>query len=143
MARLRSTLFLSFVICNVSSAFEISLPGNKRLSYNVETGVLRFGSKPNRNVPIKGTLVDPLILACIEVRHTGNDLKGYGAYATADIDKDVFIGFYEGTKIESRDALDTVITERRKKAVPNCDSASDYIIMNIDGGVTFIDGFER
>jgi SET domain-containing protein len=93
-------------------------------------------------VPIEGTLIDPHILASIEVRHTGSNLKGYGAYAIADIDEDVFLGFYEGTKIESREALDAVIRERRKKAGPKCDSASDYI-MNVDGGVTFIDGFER
>lgn len=126
----------------LSSSFEITLPGNKRLSYNAETGVLRFGSKPNKNVPIKGTSIDPYILSSIEVRYTGSELKGYGAFAIADIEQDVFLGFYEGTKIESREALDAVIRERRKKAGQNCESANDYI-MNIDGGVTFIDGFDR
>ena len=142
MSRTEYTLFLLVQMLLLSSAFEISLPGNKRLSYNAETGVLRFGPKPNKNVPIKGTSIDPYILASVEVRHTGSELKGHGAFAIADIEQDVFLGFYEGTKIESREALDAVIGERRQTAGQNSDSVSDYI-MNIDGGVTCIDGFDR
>lgn len=130
------------IFCKLSSSFEIQLPFNQRISYNTQTGVLRIGLKPKKIVPPDGTSVDPSILLSIQVRHSGNDIKGFGAFATSDIEKDVFIGFYEGKKITSRESLECIISQRRKVSKKNSDNAMNYI-MNVDGGYTFIDGYER
>ena len=97
--------------------------------------------KPSLNdanlvVPPLDTRPADSILESIEVRDTRIKGKGFGSFATKNIEKNAFIGLYEGQIIKSRDVLDTIVAKRA------CKNAMDYV-MSLDGGVTFIDGFER
>ena len=139
--------------------FELPLPGGRKISFNGDTGVLRIQLDQNANnrkykIPEKGTKPSTNIINSIQVKYTGIEAKGYGAYATKLIETDAFLGFYEGDIISSREALDFRIEERKrdlKKKIninnSNDDrsiqmNAMDYV-MSLDGGVTFIDGYLR
>lgn len=130
------------------NGFQIPLPGGKSISYNPESGVLRIQlSKENSKikVPPANTKPSDEIINSIEVRDTCIPQKGYGAFATNFIQEGMFLGFYEGELIRSREMLDEIVAERIK----NCNNgkctgstAMDYV-MSIDGGMTFIDGYNR
>jgi hypothetical protein len=111
-------------------SFEIPLPGGGRVK--LESGGvvrIRLGEEPDLpNVPPMGTLPDKSTLNSIKVRDTGT-IKGYGAFCCKPIPKSTFLGFYEGRRVESREELERTST------------SMDYI-MSIDGGYTFLDGFE-
>jgi len=139
----------TILICN---AFQITL-GGRSVSYNGETGVLRIQLKdPSRAynlvVPPLGTLPSDNVINSIQVKDTGIEGKGFGAFATREIAKNTFLQFYEGDIIKSRESLDAVITERASLIRQSNGkswketNAMDYV-MSLDGGVTFIDGFER
>lgn len=133
------------------SSFQIPLPGGKSISYNVETGVLRIkldkeSSANNNNlykVPPRETKPLQNVINSIEVRDTGIPQKGFGAFATSKIQKGSFLGFYEGNEIVSREKLDDIIEARRKENKGNNDDNSMDYVMSLDGGVTFIDGYDR
>jgi hypothetical protein len=84
----------------------------------------------------------------IQVRDTKVKEKGFGAFAIREIEKHTFLGMYEGEIIRSREALDAAVNVRattiRKSGSDDRlkTNAMDYI-MSLDGGATFIDGFER
>lgn len=131
---------LNFPRC--SHGFNLQLPGGRQVSFNGETGVLRIQLAPGSSlkVPSKGTSPSIDVTECIEVKFTGQEEKGYGAFAISEIEKDAFIGFYEGEVITSRESLDNLLCEREKE-MPTA-SSNDYI-MSLDGGVTFMDGYRR
>jgi len=133
-------------------AFQITL-GGRSISYNGETGVLRIQLEEtlldsSLIVPPLGTRPSDDVMNSIQVRDTGIEGKGFGAFATREIEKNTFLQFYEGEIIKSREALDAIITERAMMIQQSNGknwkgtNAMDYV-MSLDGGVTFIDGFER
>lgn len=157
-------LFLSssFSPSIIVQGFEIPLPGGRSIKYNQDTGVLRINlndAKSNKklcNIPIppKGTKINQDVIDSIEIRDTGIHKKGFGAFAKNEIKSGAFLGFYEGEVIKSRERLDDIVKMRKgeaEEAVAIAGSeinertsigAMDYV-MSLDGGVTFIDGFER
>lgn len=136
---------LSFLLyaqlITLTSCLTVPLPGGRSISYNSKTGVLRIQLEPNAaNIPRQptaGTLPDPKLIQSIAVRDTGIPQKGFGAYATKTLERDVFLGFYEGDLIRSRDTLDDIVRCRGQ-----ANGAMDYV-MSLDGGVTFLDGYAR
>ena len=80
--------------------------------------------------------IDPKTLESIKVRDTDIPNKGFGAFAIEKIEKDSFLGFYEGEIIKTREALEEIVHARKAT------NAMDYV-MALDGGVTFVDGFKR
>lgn len=142
-----------------TNSFQIPLPGGKSISFNSETGVLRIKTKSNTStntfkniqVPPLGTNPSNEIINSIIVKDTGIPQKGYGAFASQCIKKHQFIGFYVGDVIRTRETLDEIVKERIS-SVGDSDSSSDSssssigamdYVMSIDGGVTFIDGYEQ
>jgi len=131
-------------------SFKIPLPGGKSISYNQETGVLRIQLDKRTScykVPPIGTKISPDLINSIKVKHTGIPQKGYGAFATKEIRSNTFLGFYEGQVIKSREKLDEIVKGRMETNNSNYEGiesigAMDYV-MSIDGGMTFLDGFER
>ena len=146
------SLFLLSI--NQCSPFNLPLPGGRRISYNKDTGVLRIqvAQTDNLKVPAMGTQPKLDILKSITVKDTSIKDKGYGAFAITEIPKDSFLGFYEGRIIKSRETLDEVIAERERTLQSSKDckgeqtqtvtNAMDYVVC-LDGGVTFVDGFDR
>jgi len=133
-------------LITLTSCLTIPLPGGRSISYNSKTGVLRIQLEsntaattglPRQLLPTAGTHPDPNVVQSIDVRDTGIPQKGFGAYATRPIERDVFLGFYEGDLIRSRDTLEDVVRGRGQAS-----GAGDYV-MSLDGGVTFLDGYER
>jgi hypothetical protein len=82
------------------------------------------------------------VLNSIVVRDTGTS-KGFGAFSTSNLSANSFLGFYQGELITTREELDSRILKRKQsrgdKFVQN---AMDYV-MSLDGGFTFLDGYER
>ena len=137
-------LLLFFVdLIDVANGWNIPLPGGGRIQLD-DGGILRIQLDATQKkqlssviIPPSDTKISPTILDCIEVRDT-KTIKGYGAYCVnRPIPKHAFLGFYEGTVINSRDELDS---KRR-----HCDGDNNYMdyIMSVDGGATFIDGYDR
>ena len=135
-------------------AFELNLPGGRSISYSSSTGVLRINlSQPKTGKPIPSA--PPLdarpseqTMQSIEVRDTGTD-RGYGAFATKPLNEATFLGWYEGTIVKGRKNLDERINARKRQLQLDAaeqqdgqDGANDYVL-SLDGGVTFIDGYDR
>lgn len=109
-------------------AWNFQLPGGRKVSF--ADGILRVQTedlpKDLPTVPPLGTLVSKRVLESIQVRDTGT-VKGFGAFCRRQpLEKYDFLGFYEGNVIKSTDEA----------------SSQDYM-MSLDGGATFLDGFER
>lgn len=156
------TLYLLLPINNThpiplfAHGFEIPLPGGRSIKYNQDTGVLRINlsdkndrkissSTSTITIPPIGTKPNQKLLDSIIVRDTGIIQKGFGAFATKALESGVFLGFYEGELIRTREKLDEIVRIRRKNDSGTSSASSgamDYV-MSLDGGVTFIDGFER
>jgi hypothetical protein len=117
-------------------AWQLPLPGGGKVQFD-DGGVLRirFSSDPGfPPMPPANTTIDPDILERIEVRDTGT-IKGFGAFCkNQPLERDTFLGFYEGVLIRSREELE-------KSLGPESFSTSsmDYV-MSTDGGLTFLDG---
>ena len=119
------------------------------LRINLEPESDRKG--PSSGVPPLGTVPLEQVLDSIQVRDTGTP-KGFGAFCSSDCDDESFLGFYQGETIISRTELDARITKRKISTKDNdgggggggglIRNAMDYV-MSLDGGVTFIDGYER
>jgi len=106
-------------------------------------------------MPLQDTKVSKEeVLDKIIVKDTGT-IKGYGAYCRTDctIRAKTFLGFYEGDVVKTRELLDSKIEERKQRISITSSSTDeggkyrylsvmDYV-MSLDGGVTFIDGFDR
>ena len=148
-----TNLFATLLILiepNALSSFKIPLPGGRSISYNTDTGVLRIKTaeeKLNVKVPARGANPKPNVMNSIQIKISKG--KGYGAFATAGIAHDTFLGFYDGDIVRSKEALDVIVAERERdlqnhlRGNTKCPTnAMDYI-MSLDGGVTFIDGYER
>lgn len=123
----------------VVSALQLPLPGGRSISYNGTTGVLRIQLSEPPTMPStisSSATIDPKTLESIQIRDTKNPTKGFGAFAIEKIEKDSFLGFYEGELIKTREALEETVRARNTK------NAMDYV-MALDGGVTFLDGFKR
>ena len=78
------------------------------------------------------------------MRDTGTD-RGYGAFATRPLDEATFLGWYEGAIVKGRENLDERIRKRQLQldaAEQRKKGANDYVL-SLDGGVTFIDGYDR
>ena len=134
-------LFLLIItaIFNVTVALQLPLPGGGAISYNKGTGVLRIQLSAPPTMPstiTASSTIDPKTLELIVVRDTGIPSKGYGTFAIEKIEKNVFLGFYEGDVIKTRENLDEIANARNAK------NAMDYV-MALDGGITFLDGFKR
>ena len=131
--------------------FQIPLPGGRTVSFNPDTGVLRIDLEPKspksggRPVfPSDGSCPSKMTVRSIEVRDTGT-ARGHGAFATADLPRHEFIGFYEGETIRTREELDRRLQERQMMSGSNVGTTGgtmDYV-MSLDGGVTFLDGYDR
>mmetsp|Transcript_28043 Transcript_28043/g.31033 ORF Transcript_28043/g.31033 Transcript_28043/m.31033 type:complete len:204 (+) Transcript_28043:96-707(+) len=126
-------LFLLFLILVEILAWNIPLPNGGRISYN--NGVLRIGLEDMSilpKMPSPKETISSTILEAIEIRDTGT-VKGFGAFCTSPIDRNEFLGFYEGEKILLNldyDADNTYIYN------------GEYIVA-LDGGKTFLDGYNR
>jgi hypothetical protein len=147
-----TTIFVQAMVLRVP------LPGGRSISFNQDTGVLRINLEPESDrkgpssgVPPLGTVPLEQVLDSIQVRDTGTP-KGFGAFCSSDCDDESFLGFYQGETIISRTELDARITKRKISTKDNdgggggggglIRNAMDYV-MSLDGGVTFIDGYER
>eukprot|EP00559_Dactyliosolen_fragilissimus_P007737 CAMPEP_0184860914 /NCGR_PEP_ID=MMETSP0580-20130426/5708_1 /TAXON_ID=1118495 /ORGANISM="Dactyliosolen fragilissimus" /LENGTH=254 /DNA_ID=CAMNT_0027358189 /DNA_START=3 /DNA_END=767 /DNA_ORIENTATION=- len=158
------------------TAFHISLPGGREIDYNAQTGVLRIKLEPsstttNLKIPPMDTPPKRETLDAIEIQYI-SEQKGYGAFAKKNLASDTFLGFYEGTKFDSREALDKAIRQRQrqrqirkilfvhdgshevsdsdndkksneKKSQKELPSYRMDYVMSLDGGQTFLDGFDR
>lgn len=137
-----------------TAALNINLPGGRSIEYNGSTGVLRIKLEPQplpagTEVPPVGTLPEDDVIRAIEVKKVC-DKKGYGAFAKNTFAATTFLGFYEGRRYTSREMLDEAMEDRTKnieesdldEEVKKNMYPRDYV-MSIDGGVTFIDGFDR
>lgn len=127
-------------------------------------GVLRIRLDDARDLPLPpplGTPVSNELLASVDVRDT-NTIKGFGAFATNTIPKHTFLGFYEGQIVKTRSELDRLYSERFQESsssveinppsIPKGRTKSNMIgskgveleyVISLDGGVTFLDGYER
>ena len=68
----------------------------------------------------------------IQVRDTGT-IKSFGAFCTQPLVKETFLGFYEGKLI---------IKSSSSEDISELVETTDYVV-SLDGGATFMDGFER
>lgn len=123
-------LLLLLLIAPVT-AWNLPLPGGGRVAY--EQGLLRIRLEPKNDsmmptMPPSDATIAPDVLASIEICDTGT-VKGYGAYCTRPLSKHTFLGFYEGTQ---RSSLPPISSE----------DSNDYI-MSLDGGATYLDGYQR
>jgi len=118
---------VSVCICVWASAWNLPLPGGCRIAY--EKGLLRIRTQSTENLPEmpqNGAQIDSAVLAAIEVRDTGTT-KGFGAFCCVEhLPKHTFLGFYDGIQRESLEGLKN----------------TEYI-MTLDGGETYLDGYER
>ena len=125
----------------VSAAWNLPFPGGSSVSF--EDGVLRIGTSSGDNsecqIPPKDTVIQPSILNCIKVKDTGHPMKGYGAFCEQySIPKHTFLGFYSGKRIvRDLNKLDQPLLSSE-----NSNNAGEYLL-SLDGGVTFLDGYER
>jgi SET domain-containing protein len=129
----------------LTPCFNLPLPGGRSISYNQDTGVLRIQleeqqqQQQQRSVNEDGLLVvSKVTLDSIVVRDT-KTVKGHGAYATANLSANTFLGLYEGTMIRSRESLEAKYSRSGTQKKIN---GMDYVL-SLDGGVTFLDGSER
>ena len=151
MLRLFYIVF-QLILISVSHALEFSLPGGTGISF--QNGIIRIkqtgGSSAedtNYRIPPLGT---PALSFSVAVKDTGSTAKGFGAFATTHLEKGTFLGFYEGNVVATRDALDLILDERERQLQQRDDksrkfsisNAMDYV-MALDGGMTFLDGYER
>ena len=141
----KSVVFL--LLQRQASAFELKLPGGKSISYSSSTGLLRINlSEPKGKIPSAPSLdtrPSEETMQSIEVKDTGTD-RGYGAFATRSLDEATFLGWYEGAIVKGRENLDKRILKRQLQLDARGDfgGANDYVL-SLDGGVTFIDGYDR
>lgn len=108
-------------------SWTIPLPGGGRVQY--QNGLLRIRYQSAHDLPPMPPFyahIDENILKSIQVRDTGCAAKGYGAFAVQPLPKHIFLGFYEGQQRDSIGNLEN----------------TEYL-MSLDGGATFIDGYER
>ena len=111
---------------HVAAAWNFPLPGGGRVAY--ENGLLRIrmeGIHDLPPMPKANTSVDADVLASIQVRDT-KTAKGFGAFCKKPLPKHTFLGFYEGLQRKSLIGL-----------------ANTEYIMSLDGGETYLDGYER
>lgn len=131
-------LFLLAALFTTAFCWEIPLPGGRRIQLD-SGGVLRIQLQ-NQDLlpplPAKGALPDPSVLKSIRICDTGTK-KGYGAFwkGSQDLDQGTFLGVYEGDRFDSREALEASLAQRQL-------SSMDYAL-SVDGGATFLDGFQR
>lgn len=125
-------LLLCIALLQVSHSFIIPLPGGKRIRFE-EGGIIRIQYDDEISdlppMPSKGTNVLSKVFESTKVQDTGT-VKGFGVYCTKPLDPYMFLGFYEGRVISSREELDQQTTR------------NEYV-MSLDGGQTFLDGYER
>jgi hypothetical protein len=152
-------IFLPIVLVE-SMVLRVPLPGGRSISFNQDTGVLRINlaapSETNVSVPPLGTEPLEQVRTSIEVKDTGT-AKGFGAFCRLDcgstrsgsetevvgIPSGSFLGFYSGEVVTTREELDAKIAKRRSFGEEDAArNAMDYV-MSLDGGLTFIDGYER
>ena len=111
----------------VADAWNLPLPGGGRIAY--EGGLLRIRTESDQGLPSMppaDATIDPTVLASIEVKDTGT-VKGFGAFCIGNqLPRHTFLGFYEGTARTTLDGL----------------TNTEYI-MSLDGGATYLDGYER
>lgn len=124
------------------------------MSFDSDTGVLRIdvggGRKGSGDAsdqpPVPSTEARPSegTLGSIEVRDTGT-ARGCGAYVRegSDLPRHAFLGFYEGKTVRTRDELDRRVDERQRQGKGGGGSGYMDYVMSLDGGVTFIDGYDR
>ena len=90
-----------------------------------------------------GTLASTSTLQSISIRDTGIPQKGFGAFViNRPLDPYEFLGFYEGRIVRSREALDEMVAARQMDT-DSIKGAMEGYVMSLDGGVTFVDGYER
>ena len=115
-----------FSVLTLSAAWNVPLPGGRQVSF--VDGILRIQLEDTTNLPKMpppDTTISQTTLGSIKVQDTGSR-KGFGSFCLSPLPQDEFLGFYEGKVIISLNGL------------PN----TEYI-MSLDGGVTFLDGFQR
>ena len=117
-----------FDVTPTTQAWNLPLPGGGRVAY--EGGLLRIrtqGTQDLPSMPEAGAQIGTDILAAIEVRDT-KTAKGFGAYCTGTegLPMHSFLGFYQGIQRDSLENLEN----------------TEYI-MTLDGGATYLDGYER
>jgi hypothetical protein len=93
-----------------------------------------------------GSMVDDEIINNIEIKYTDIPQKGYGAFAKGRIPRHSFLGFYLGPRFQN-ESLDDKMKERAEQITKMVEEGKyiypmDYVI-SLDGGATFIDGFDR
>ncbi|CAB9529322.1 expressed unknown protein [Seminavis robusta] len=118
-------------------AWTINLPGGGRVAF--DDGVLRIGQPSASNslliIPPADTFISEAIVQRIAIQSAGAE-KGYGAFCVLEgIPQDTFLGFYPTTSKIFRD-LEQPLEQ------PIVDNGGEYLL-SIDGGVTFLDGYER
>lgn len=128
-----SSPLLSLVVATIlliqshlTTAWNFPLPGGRNVCF--DDGVLRIQLEDITTLPKMPppeTLPSQSTLASIQVKDTGTK-KGFGAFCTSSLAPEEFLGFYKGEQITSLDGL------------PN----TEYV-MSMDGGVTFLDGYQR
>lgn len=129
---LQMVIALATTIVSVAHCFNIPLPGGRSVRFE-EGGIIRIQYEKDASdlppMPERGTRVSTDVLQSLEIRDTGTP-KGFGVYCTNPLQKHTFLGFYEGTLVKSREELD-------QRNAPK-----DYV-MSVDGGATFLDGYQR
>lgn len=120
---------------------------------NAPQGYLRIQEnqdiQPNNIViPPVGALPSDDVLNNIDIRDTGVPQKGYGAFAKSKIEKGTYLGTFQGLRYDSRELLDEIMQERMDKIKEMEGEEGKYLfpmdyVISLDGGKTFIDGFER
>ena len=111
------------------SPWQLPLPGGRSVEY--DGGILRIQLESTDGLPpMPASDAKPLgeTLGSIEIRDTGTK-KGYGAYCMEKLPRHTFLGFYRGKRI--------VVAPTADAAPPR----GDYVL-GLDGGVTFLDGYE-
>lgn len=127
----------------VVSGFTVKAPqGFLRIQENQDI-------QPNNIViPPVGALPSDDVLNNIDIKDTGIPQKGYGAFAKSLIEKGTYLGTFQGLRYDSRELLDEIMQERMEKIQEMDGDEGKYLfpmdyVISLDGGKTFIDGFER
>ena len=119
---------------SIESCFQIPLPGGRRVSF--QDGILRIQLDSAKNrptiIPQPGTQPSQQTITSIAVKDTGTK-KGFGAFATDTLDKHTFLGFYEGETINGRENLEVILQDKSREGY----------VLSLDGGATFVDGYQR
>jgi hypothetical protein len=120
---------------------------------NAPQGFLRI--QQNQDIQLNNIVIPPVgalpsddILNNIDIRDTGIPQKGYGAFAKSLIEKGTYLGTFQGLRYDSRELLDEIMQERMDKIQEMEGDEGKYLfpmdyVISLDGGKTFIDGFER